>query len=52
MSTSTSQTHEHTVRVESDDEYVILDVPEDMVITSVNPRGDRTFITIKAVATL
>lgn len=52
MSTSISQPHAQTVKVDTDDEYAIIEIPSDMVITSVNPRGDSTFITIKAVATL
>jgi len=32
-----------------DEEQVVIEIPEDYVVWSVNPRGDHTYITIKKV---
>lgn len=49
MTTQISQPYDQTVRVESDDEQVVIEIPADYVVWSANPRGDQTFITIKRV---
>lgn len=49
MTTSSEQPYDQTISIDTDDEQVILEIPKDHVVWSVNPRGDHTYITIKKV---
>ena len=49
MTTEISKTHDTTVKVVSDDEQVIIEIPADYVAWSINPRGDLSYITLKKV---
>jgi hypothetical protein len=49
MPTSTGQPYDQTVKVNTDDNWVVIEIPDTHVVWSVNPRGDHTFVTIKKV---
>lgn len=36
------------VRPDSNDDEVVIEIPTECVVWSINPRGDATFITIKS----